>query len=172
MALIACPDCSCEISDTAPACIHCGRPMPDEAPAPREAAPLSGRGKAVIALSAVAILGMCIAGARDDAPAGSVHVTSASTVEQKLAAIDGGSPSLQPGSEVAYRLALDALAPKCTEGRSQLGDMAVKTQQLAEEMGGPRPSTLRLLQDVSESIPPGAPPMPCAELFALLLTLS
>ena len=27
MALIACPDCGREVSDAAPACIHCGRPL-------------------------------------------------------------------------------------------------------------------------------------------------
>ena len=27
MALISCPDCGKEVSDTAPACIHCGRVM-------------------------------------------------------------------------------------------------------------------------------------------------
>jgi len=27
MALVRCPDCSKEVSDQAPACIHCGRPL-------------------------------------------------------------------------------------------------------------------------------------------------
>lgn len=27
MALVKCPDCSKEVSDQAPACIHCGRPL-------------------------------------------------------------------------------------------------------------------------------------------------
>ena len=30
MALISCPDCGKQISDQAPACIHCGRPMLSE----------------------------------------------------------------------------------------------------------------------------------------------
>jgi hypothetical protein len=32
MSLVACPDCSNQISDSAPACIHCGRPMGGRSP--------------------------------------------------------------------------------------------------------------------------------------------
>ena len=31
MALIKCPECGKEISDLAPACIHCGYPLPPRA---------------------------------------------------------------------------------------------------------------------------------------------
>lgn len=34
MALIACPDCAREISDAAPVCIHCGRPLATTVTAP------------------------------------------------------------------------------------------------------------------------------------------
>lgn len=35
MALVNCPDCGREVSDMAPACLHCGRPQPgDRPPAP------------------------------------------------------------------------------------------------------------------------------------------
>jgi len=33
MGLVKCPDCTKEVSDKAPACIHCGRPKPGERPA-------------------------------------------------------------------------------------------------------------------------------------------
>ena len=43
MPLVPCPDCHRQVSDAAPACIHCGRPRPG-APLPRPAeAPLPGR---------------------------------------------------------------------------------------------------------------------------------
>lgn len=38
MALITCPDCSATVSDAAPACVRCGRPL-HARPAPRAAAP-------------------------------------------------------------------------------------------------------------------------------------
>ena len=34
MALIACPECGKEISNQAPACIHCGYPLPKQPTAP------------------------------------------------------------------------------------------------------------------------------------------
>ncbi|HEX8393041.1 MAG TPA: hypothetical protein VF665_11835 [Longimicrobium sp.] len=40
MALITCPDCGNSVSDAAPACIHCGRPI--AAASPRTAAPPAG----------------------------------------------------------------------------------------------------------------------------------
>ncbi|MFQ7451046.1 MAG: zinc ribbon domain-containing protein [Flavonifractor plautii] len=44
MALISCPECGKQISDQAPACIHCGYPLPKQptapaAPLPRTASP-------------------------------------------------------------------------------------------------------------------------------------
>lgn len=39
MALITCPDCGGSVSDAAPACIHCGRPLAPARPAPSYAAP-------------------------------------------------------------------------------------------------------------------------------------
>ncbi len=35
MPLITCPDCEKQISDIAPSCIHCGRPMKDSASVPK-----------------------------------------------------------------------------------------------------------------------------------------
>lgn len=35
MPLINCPDCENKISDSAPTCIHCGRPMKEPAAAPK-----------------------------------------------------------------------------------------------------------------------------------------
>ena len=34
MALISCPECGKQISDQAPACIHCGYPLPKQPTAP------------------------------------------------------------------------------------------------------------------------------------------
>lgn len=39
MALITCPDCGGSVSDAAPACIHCGRPLAPARPAAPYAAP-------------------------------------------------------------------------------------------------------------------------------------
>ncbi len=39
MGLVNCPDCGNKVSDKAPACIHCGRPHPAEAPEPVESTP-------------------------------------------------------------------------------------------------------------------------------------
>lgn len=39
MALITCPDCGGAVSDAAPACIHCGRPMAPASAVPTYAAP-------------------------------------------------------------------------------------------------------------------------------------
>lgn len=39
MALITCPDCGGSVSDAAPACIHCGRPLAAAQPAPSYAPP-------------------------------------------------------------------------------------------------------------------------------------
>ncbi len=39
MGLIKCPDCKARISDAAPACIHCGRPMQSRSPPAREESP-------------------------------------------------------------------------------------------------------------------------------------
>lgn len=47
MALIHCPECGKEISDQAPACIHCGYPMVQEA---REAGPVPREGAYAVVL--------------------------------------------------------------------------------------------------------------------------
>jgi DNA-directed RNA polymerase subunit RPC12/RpoP len=41
MPLIDCPDCAKKISDAAPSCIHCGRPMKDHAAAQKLSAALT-----------------------------------------------------------------------------------------------------------------------------------
>lgn len=56
MPLLRCPDCGKDLSDKAPACIHCGRPnIPAKAPPPtppKRLAPLS----ALLGLGAAALL--------------------------------------------------------------------------------------------------------------------
>ncbi len=39
MALIKCPDCGVEVSDAAPSCIKCGRPLSRTAPRPKRRVP-------------------------------------------------------------------------------------------------------------------------------------
>lgn len=41
MGLVKCPDCGKEVSDKAPACIHCGRPKPGDRPPPPPGPPPS-----------------------------------------------------------------------------------------------------------------------------------
>jgi hypothetical protein len=80
------------------------------------------RGFAVMAVLLLMRLG--------DAVAQSGRVTSASPVEQQLAALDQGTPFIRVGSEAPYRLVLDHLAPKCTEARSRISDMAVTARSI------------------------------------------
>ena len=39
MGLVKCPDCNREVSESAPVCIHCGRPKPAEQPKKPDTAP-------------------------------------------------------------------------------------------------------------------------------------
>lgn len=68
MALVQCPDCGKDVSDQAPACIHCGRPRPGQGAPPGgaddEAGPSHdagagrfGPGAALTLLGALALAG-------------------------------------------------------------------------------------------------------------------
>lgn len=68
MPLVPCPDCGREISDTAPACVHCGRPMaPARAPVevpPRASGrphPLAGRSASAELAPRAVLRGIAIA---------------------------------------------------------------------------------------------------------------
>lgn len=80
MALIDCPECGKQISDRAPACIHCGNPIAAPAPPPPAPGPIittqatSKPWKVIQAIgAAMMIIGMvsCIANAGSGSAAGS-----------------------------------------------------------------------------------------------------
>lgn len=60
MALTTCPDCSKEISDAAPACPHCGRPMVAVASTPQGAKPAAASGCASGCLLVILMFGAWI----------------------------------------------------------------------------------------------------------------
>lgn len=62
MALVVCPDCQTEVSDSAPACPKCGRPtVAESSPLPLKATPLEFGGCLVpLALVVLLIVGLLL----------------------------------------------------------------------------------------------------------------
>ena len=112
MPLVPCPDCGAQISDAAPACIHCGRPAaslaPETAPADSDANEPSAR--RVLSLMA-AVLGF-----------GFVAVLVSSCPRQTASAADHGPLSAE---QMCRQFALDRLRAPSTARFASLGDADV-----------------------------------------------
>jgi flagellum-specific peptidoglycan hydrolase FlgJ len=92
------------------------------------------------------------------------------SMEFKLAAIDTSDRNPPDSTVAAYGAALDAAEPKCQQGRDEVGDMAVRATQLAEE-NGMQASVMDMLQGVNEAVPDDLAPMDCAEILSSILVI-
>jgi hypothetical protein len=92
------------------------------------------------------------------------------TPEYKLAVIDEGG-YVDPADPVVDRFArvLDKLQRKCSDSRSFVGDMAVRSQELMAEEGV-RESLLSILTNVNRSIPRKLG-RSCSDIFATYVVL-
>jgi len=59
MSLITCPDCQKQISDQAPACPHCGRPMVTTKPAPQNIKVKKSGGEFCKAIQLIGAMMLC-----------------------------------------------------------------------------------------------------------------
>lgn len=83
MALIQCPDCKEAVSDSAPACPKCGRPMPDAKPPKRK---FGWKHWAVLALAVLALLSLLRARHPGVAPSASGATGVQAAAEDKVTA--------------------------------------------------------------------------------------
>jgi hypothetical protein len=91
--------------------------------------------------------------------------------EYQLAVIDAGTfVDFDDPSIDAYARALDAADAKCKEGRSLVGDYAVKAQQLLADEGI-NVTVLQALRAIDQSIPDDSPELDCAEIAAAWVVL-
>jgi hypothetical protein len=106
------------------------------------------------------------------ATAQTVTVTSSSPVEAKLAAVDACSKVVQQTAVRRYERLLDDLDRKCKEGRTQIGDIAVKGVELLAKKRVTM-TNLKFLQSMSDSMPEGSQSLnlSCAEIAAILVTM-
>lgn len=87
-----------------------------------------------------------------------------------LAAIDKGSVSVSDAEVRPYEQVLDRLELKCTQSRSMIGDMAVRSVELLEEQGLVGETNLTMMEAVDLAIPDGME-MDCAEIYAAIITI-
>jgi hypothetical protein len=85
---------------------------------------------------------------------------------QKLADLDGNA---QPVA--AYQRALDALAPKCTQGRARIAAIGNATLQDLQENGITDETELSVLRHLNDSLPAGSPRTDCVSIAAAYATL-
>jgi len=126
-----------------------------------------------LSVSVLLALGVTVACGDDSGGGGGGGGNGASTesVEYKLAVVnEGGFVDTDDPLVGQFKSALDALEEKCTEGRQKIGDMAVAAQGLLEDKGIPL-SLIRIMQDVNRSTPSGLGEQPCADIFAVYVTL-
>ena len=108
--------------------------------------------------------------ARRDKPLNAeTGITTSSPIEARLAALDQNSTAITAGSDAPYRRILFILAPKCTENRDALAQIAISTREAIQIDQNRTMSTLQLLHVVSRVAPPGLPRRSCRELFDALV---
>jgi hypothetical protein len=121
--------------------------------------------RATLALVVAALLAPCVTQAQ------TTRVTSSSPPEAKLVAIDRGTSVVATSEIRDYGTLLDSLARKCPEGRSFIGDIAVRATQLLEERRVPF-SVKRMLVAMDEAIPrEAAKQVKCTEVASALVVM-
>lgn len=98
------------------------------------------------------------------------------TLEWKLAAINAGTHVPYDHPTVSeFRLLLDSLTAKCTEGRQEIADMTVKAQELLLSKKGVAMKLLDVMKSLDATIPKeaaGGHVFRYAEVAAAFLTLT
>jgi hypothetical protein len=126
----------------------------------------SSLGRIVLAFVILAIAAFIAFPTRRDQPLNvETGITSSSPIEARLAALDQDSTEIITGSDAPYRRILFILAPKCTEDRDVLAQIAISTKETLEIEQERTVTTLQLLHTVSRAAPSGRPRRPCRELF-------
>lgn len=109
---------------------------------------------------------------QDPSGSGIREVTGASPMEEKLAAIDAGSPMVPESLIAEYVAVLDRLEPKCKQPREEVAGFALTGVNLLKKDKGIEMPVLRMLQSMDSAISPkaleGLGPMDCASIMALI----
>ena len=102
--------------------------------------------------------------------AGLEPVVSAQNTETLLARIDSNERTPSTTVVRRYGRLLDRLDLRCTDGRSMLGDMAVRATQLVKEDSGKTVKILEVLEVMVEGTV-GLRSVGCAQYFAVATVL-
>ncbi len=168
MAMTACHECGKEVSNKAKSCPHCGAKNPGKKKH-------KGIGWGPGCLIIIALFGVfAIMNLNEDyqSPVRPTHVrvTEGSPMEVLLASIDERSPVVPRSVVAVYAAFLTRIGARCTESRTNIGDMAAKATELIKDNYGREVKVLTVLRelDVATS-PPVERGQSCNELLSLLI---
>lgn len=168
MAMTACHECRKEVSNKAKSCPHCGAKNPGKKKP-------KGIGWGPGCLIIIALFGVfAIMNLNEDYQSPvrptNVRVTEGSPMEVLLASIDERSPVVPRSLVAVYAAFLTRIGARCTESRTNIGDMAARATELIKDNYGREVKVLTVLRelDVATS-PPAEPGQSCNELLSLLI---
>ena len=170
MAMTACRECDKEVSNKAKTCPHCGVKNPGK----KKQKGIAWGPGCLIIIALFAVFAVLNQNQDYQSPVRptDVRVTEGSPMEAVLASIDEGSPVVPRSVVTVYANFLNRIDARCTQSRTDIGDMAARATELIEDNYGREVKILTVLRELDKATsPPVEPGLNCSEVLAALVVL-